>query len=247
MNTLLSRFFLAGGQNAVPVSGWFLGGWSPGTTLAVFWVENLVLTVFIAARVAAHWSATRTRGHENGFLRTFLTTSLAFTVGHGIFLAFILLGMMQDSVNRDDLITGVQWMLGAQVASLAIDLWSIGRWPFAEIRLRTGWMLGRVVAVHLSILVGMFLFMAMGQPAWFFSFFVGTKALMDIAGLLPRWQYRPETPPAWVDKAATALGGSSGTGRRRQSFKDYWARANRLEAEKRARDEEVVADPHGDA
>ena len=32
-----SRVFLAGGQNAVPVSGWFLGGWSPGTMLALFW------------------------------------------------------------------------------------------------------------------------------------------------------------------------------------------------------------------
>lgn len=39
-----SRFFVASGQNAVPFSGWFCGGWSPATTLAIFWFENLPRT-----------------------------------------------------------------------------------------------------------------------------------------------------------------------------------------------------------
>jgi len=239
MNARLSRFFLAGGQNAIPVSGWFLGGWTPGTTLAIFWIENLVLTVFIAARVAVHWSATRTRGHENGFLKNFLVTSLVFTVAHGIFLAFILGSMVPDSVNRDDVVRGVQWMLGAQVASILLDLWSIGRWPFAEIRRRTDWMLGRVVMVHLSILFGMFLFMAMGQPWWFFSVFVTLKAMVDIGSLLPQWS--PKAPPAWMARAGNWMDVKTGHRKRSaETFEQQWARLNRQEAEKHARDEEVV-------
>jgi hypothetical protein len=241
MNTRFSRFFLAGGHNAVPVSGWFFGGWSPGTTLAIFWIENLVLTVFIASRVAVHWTATRKRGHEDGFLKNFLVTSLVFTVAHGIFLGFILGTMMPASVNRDDLVRGVQWMLGAQVASLLLDLWSIQRWPFAEIRARTDWMLGRVIAVHLSILLGMFLFMAIGQPWWFFSVFVAMKALIDIGSVLPKWQYQPAKPPTWMARGANWMDNKTGHRQRsKETFEAFWARTNRMEAAKRARDEEVV-------
>jgi hypothetical protein len=240
MDTRVSRLFLAGGQNAVPFSGWFLAGWSPATTLALFWFENLVLTVFIAARVAVHWRATRKRGHENGFLQNFLITSLVFTVAHGIFLGLFLFGLMENTVERRDLVSGVQWMLGAQVASLLLDLWSIGRWPFAEIRNRTDWMLGRVVAVHLSILIGAVLFMSMGQPRWFFSAFIVLKALIDIGSLMPRWQYQPEQPPKWMDRVVTRVGTAPRALKKRETFADYWQRTQRLEREKRARDEDVV-------
>jgi hypothetical protein len=242
VSTRFSRLLLAGGQNAVPFSGWFLGGWSPGTTLAIFWVENVVLTGLIAARIAAHSNSTRKRGHQNGFLGKFLLTSLAFTLAHGLFLAFILFGVMDDnSVNRDDLVAGIQWMLLAQGASLMVDLWFIGNWPFAEVRARVDWMMGRVVVAHLSILFGMFAFMAMGQPWWFFSAFLVLKALMDVAGLLPKWQYQPKTPPAWLARAVKKLPkGPNTRGLKDETFEQYWERMNREEAARLARDEEVV-------
>jgi hypothetical protein len=241
MKYQLSRLFLAGGQNAVPFSGWFLSGWSPGTTLAIFWVENLVLTILIAARIAAHRTATRKRGHQNGFLSKFLITSLAFTFAHGLFLTFILFAVMEDPVSRGDLVAGIQWMLLAQGASLLIDLWFIGNWPFREVRARVDWMMGRVVVAHLSILFGMFAFMAMGQPWWFFSAFVVFKALMDIAGLLPKWQYQPKTPPAWLSRAVKKLPKGRNTRELKdETFEQYWERANCEEAARSARDEEVV-------
>jgi len=241
MKPQLSRLFLAGGQNAVPFSGWFLGGWSPGTTLAIFWVENLLLTVLIAARIAAHRTATRKRGHLNGFLSKFLITALAFTLAHGLFLTFILFAVMENSVSREDLVAGILWMLLAQGASLLIDLWFVGNWPFREVRARVDWMMGRVVVAHLSILFGMFAFMAMEQPWWFFSAFLVFKALMDIAGLLPRWRYQPKTPPAWLSRAVKKLPqGRQNRGLKDETFEQYWERANREETERCARDEEVV-------
>ena len=71
-------------------------------------------------------------------LKNFLVASLVFTLAHGVFLAFILGSMLPESVNRQDVLSGVQWMLGAQVASLLLDLWRIGGWPFAEIRVYEG-------------------------------------------------------------------------------------------------------------
>ena len=240
MKTRLSRLFLAGGQNAVPLTGWFFAGWTPGTTLVIFWFENLVLSLLIAARIAAHWSATRTRGHTGGFLRNFLTVSVLFTLVHGIFLGFIVGTQLSETVNRDHLIAGLQWMLVAQVVSLGLALWNIGRWPFAEIRKRTDWMLGRVVMVHLSILFGMFLFLAMDKPWWFFSVFVSLKAMLDIGSIVPPWQ--PKEPPAWLARAANWIDRTTGhRSSNPETFEAYWARTTREEAAERARDEEVVS------
>lgn len=239
MKTRLSRLFLAGGQNTVPITGWFFGGWTPGTTLVVFWCENLVLSLLIAARIAAHWSATRTRGHTGGFLKNFLTISLMFTLVHGLFLALILATQLPDTVSRADLVAGLQWMLGIQIASLVVDLWGIGGWPFAEIRRRTEWMLGRIVMVHLSILFGLFLFFWMGQPWWFFSVFVTLKAMIDVGTLLPQWN--PRKPPEWLSRTMNRIPkAASAGGPKDETFEQYWARTDREEARKQARDEEVV-------
>jgi len=248
MNTRFSRLFLAGGQNAVPLSGWFLAGWTPGTTLLLFWFENLALSIFLAARIAAHWTATRKRGHAGGFLKTFLLTALAFTLAHGVFLFFVLGVLLKDTVSREDVIAGLQWMLAAQVASLAFDMWHIGGWPFAEIRARTDWMMGRVVMVHLSILFGMFLFMWMEQPWWFFSIFIGLKAMMDIGSLVPQWQ--PKEPPAWLVSTMNRIGPAPGVAKKKgglagqrkedETFTDYWHRTQAEEAKQFARDEEVM-------
>ena len=143
----------------------------------------------------------------------FLLTSLAFTLAHGVFLFLVLGFLLKDTVNREDVIVGLQWMLAAQVASLVFDFWNIGSWPFAEIRARTEWMMNRVILVHLSILFGMFLFMWMEQPWWFFSIFLGLKALMDIGSLVPQW--KPKEPPAWLVKTMNRIGPAPGVAKKK--------------------------------
>ncbi len=200
---VLSRVFLSGGPNAVPLSGWFLGGWSAGTALAFFWFENLLLALVIAVRIAVHWRATRTRGHTGGFLGTFLVTTLGFTAVHGVFLTIALTKLLPESVDRADLESGVLWLAGTQVASLGFDMWGIRRWPFAEIRQRVDWVMGRIVVVHLGLLAGMWLLIALDQPERFFVVFLVLKAMTDIGTLLPKWQWRPQQPPAWLLRPAT--------------------------------------------
>lgn len=62
MNRLV-RFAQALGVNVVPLGGFFVGGWSPATTLAVYWFENVLGSLLIAARIALHWRMTGKRGH----------------------------------------------------------------------------------------------------------------------------------------------------------------------------------------
>jgi cytochrome b561 len=49
--------------NAVPLAGWFVEGWSAGTTLVVYWFETVAACVFVAARIVAHHRWSPRRGH----------------------------------------------------------------------------------------------------------------------------------------------------------------------------------------
>ena len=51
------------GVNSIPMGGFFLGGWSPATTLVLYWFENLVGSLLIGLRIALHWRLTGKRGH----------------------------------------------------------------------------------------------------------------------------------------------------------------------------------------
>lgn len=62
MNRIMS-FVQTIGVNSIPMGGFFFGGWSPSTTLALYWFENLVGSLCIALRIAVHWRVTGKRGH----------------------------------------------------------------------------------------------------------------------------------------------------------------------------------------
>lgn len=233
--SLLSRLFLAGAQTLVSGTGWFLGGWAPSTALVVFWFENLILAVLIGVRIAAHRRVTRTRGHEDGFLAGFLASTLTFTFAQALLLGLVLGALLQTPLDREEIVTGLQWLLAAHAISLTFDLFTIGRWPFSEIRGRVEWMLGRVVVVHLSLIGGMGLLVVMGQPIWFFSIFVAIKIAIDLFSLLPRWRAGVD-PPAVLVWLTGLFPPPKGKG----TFQEYWRKERAAEAAKHASDEEVL-------
>lgn len=233
--SLLSRIFLAGAQTLVPATGWFVGGWAPSTALVVFWFENLLLTVLIGVRIAVHRRQTRTRGHAGGFLGGFLASALTFTFAQAVFLALVLGGLLRTPLDRAEIVTGLQWLLAAHAVSLTFDLFSIGRWPFSEVRGRVEWVLGRVVVVHLSLIGGMALLVMMGQPIWFFSIFVAIKIAIDLASVLPRWRASAD-PPAFLVWLTGLFPPPKGKG----SFQEYWRKERAAEVAQHAQDEEVL-------
>ena len=107
------------GVNAVPALGWFVGGWSAGTTLVVYWFENVVACLFLSMRIWLHGRWVPSRGHfkyqprkeakrssGGSFLGGFMTTSLIFSAAHGFFLAVIFLMLTQ---NGEGAIVGIDW------------------------------------------------------------------------------------------------------------------------------------------
>jgi hypothetical protein len=246
----LLRFFAA---SLVPGGGYFLAGWSPSTTLALYWVETLVGALAMGLRIQLHrrWTglgghtrrrinaevmstrASQTQQHAFGsFLAEFLVISLVFTLAHGVFLAAIL-GFVLERPNVDQARQGALGIVACHGLSLGLDTFRLETWPFARIREMSHKLLGRVVVVHLSIIGGM-AFMAWREtPGAFFGVFVALKALTDFGSFLPQWN--PREPPRWLVKVMQAVPSKKG-----ETFEEYWRRTRAAEEAQAARDEQRV-------
>jgi hypothetical protein len=216
------------GLNAVPLAGLFFAGWSPATALALYWCENVVGSALVAARIAMHRSATRTRGHwrthlglqitgtvkvagrkkpadvaPKTLLAEFVWGTAAFTLAHGIFLGLLLIGMMKVEPDRAELRNGLFAMVGIQLVGFAWDSFTIGERPFAWVKALAERSFARVVLVHLAIIGGAFLTFGRPHPERFFLVFGALKLASDLASWLPLSlpPPDPERPPrvmAWL-------------------------------------------------
>lgn len=257
----LVRFLQLLGLNLVPVAGMYLGGWSPATALALYWLENVVGGALVAARIAIHRERTRARGHyrrqlgvqitstvkvagrdepvdvtPKTLLGEFSYTLLAFSLGHGIVLFVLLVLMMNVTPDRAELRTGAIAMIGIQLIGFAIDLPRLGERPFAWIKAAAEHSVARVVLVHLAILGGAFLTFGRPHPERFFLAFGALKLASDLASWLPLSMPPPdpERPPRvglWLARLAPS---------RKESFEAHWRRSALEKRAADAADEEPV-------
>jgi hypothetical protein len=237
----LPQLFASLGTNAVPAAGWFFGSWSAGTTLGVYWFENVVASLLIGARIALHrkWSPCRghthyqprdkeRRGAQRSFLQYFLTTSLVFSVAHGFFLGMIIFVLTANGhgdevgLNGRELATGCGLVAAMLVGDFAFDLRRLRAQPFAWLERQAEGNLGRVVVVHLSLIFGMAAVAFTGANKAFFGVFIGLKTMADLSMRLPQWN--PARPPAWLcrimDRVPNAQAGKNKG--RPQTFEEFW-------------------------
>jgi hypothetical protein len=236
--------------NAVPVAGWFVEGWSAGTTLVVYWFETLAACVFVTARIALHQRMSPRRGHvsyqapkstrqrsQSSFLQGFLVTSLVFSAAHGLFLGVIL--FMLDHNGQGDL-AGIDWrsvklgslyVLIALAIDFVVDLLGLRKWSFWQIEQTANRSLGRVAVVHLTLVLGMFA-AAMTDASALFGVFVVLKTLYALSTALPQWE--PATAPDWLSRMMNRFP-SVHPG---EQFEDAWAKDRADEVERRERNEE---------
>jgi hypothetical protein len=236
--------------NTVPVAGWFVEGWSAGTTLVVYWFETVAACMFVSARIVAHRRWSPRRGHvryrapksgrqrsQTSFVKGFLVTSLVFSAAHGLFLGVIL--FMLDHNGQGDL-AGVDWRsvkLGSLYVLIALaidfvaDLRGLRRWSFWQVEQTANRSLGRVAVVHLTLVLGMF-GAAMTDASALFGVFVVLKTMYSLSMALPQWE--PETAPNWLSRVMNRLPNVQPG----QSFEDMWAKDRVDEAERRERNEQ---------
>ncbi len=243
------QFLAALGINFIPAGGFFFGGWSAGTTLGVYWFENVAASLLIALRIVLHRRLAPRQGHihyeprqgtskgNGSLLAYFLPISLIFSFAHGIFLAAIFLVLTarghgaEVELNGRELLQGCELMLAVLATNFLIDLWSLRQRPFAWIECLTAVNLSRVLLVHVTIVFGLAAAAFTGMNKAFFGLFIGLKTLSDLAGLFPRWN--PAVPPAWLcrvmDKLPKAKAG--------ETFAEYFSRDQVEELARRARNE----------
>jgi hypothetical protein len=179
--------------NVVPLLGVLLWGWSVLALLALFWMENVVIGVFFILRMicadprdAALWAGKL-------FMVPFFCVHYGmFTAGHGV-LVFSLFGGKSYEVQgfsplesaaraADDF--GLWLPLAVLVASHFFSFcWNyLHRGEFRRARL-TELMAkpyGRVIVLHVTILLGGFAAMMLGSPVWALLLLLALKIGLDL-------------------------------------------------------------------
>jgi len=227
----IGRLLQALGVNSVPAVGFYGEGWSIGTTLSLYWIETVLVTILVAARIVLHRRWTRKAGHwdvpveieatgggrttvlhrRTTYLAAFLSVMIPFTAGHGLFLGAIILLVLPEltgapaDVSLLDLNDGAKAIALFLVLGLAFDLVGLGHRSFQWIERVADRARGRMLLTHLTIVFGMGAMMIWEAPAALFGLFVGLKTLNDLGSVLP--ERAPSLDPprwlAWLDRVGT--------------------------------------------
>jgi len=233
----------------VPAAGWFFEEWSAGTTLVVYWFENVAACLFIAVRIAVHQrlsprnghfrhQAADRRGSQSSFLKGFLVTSLVFCAAHGLFLGFILFMLNR---NGEHGLADIDWrsveigcviVLVFLVVDLGVDLVRVRSWSFLRIEQTAYRGLGRVVVVHLTLVLGLLGVAMTGASSALFGVFVVLKTLYALSVALPQWE--PAAPPVWLSRVMNRLPNVHPG----EKFEDHWAKDREDEAKRREGNEQ---------
>lgn len=235
---------------AVPLVGWFVGGWSGATTLVVYWAETLAICVFAWARVVAHQRLAPRRGHyryqapgpksgkPSSFASGFLLTAGVFSFAHGVFMAAIIFLLHRNGYRE---IAEIDWrsvglgclsVVAFLLLDFLVDLPTLREWSFRDVELTANRGLSRVVVIHLTLILGLAGVAVTDAPDTLFGVFVVLKALTSLSWALPQWE--PKTPPKWMSRVLNRVPNV----RPGERFEDFWAKENTAELNRRERNDE---------
>jgi len=181
--------------NLVPVGGVLFAGWEVFPVMLLFWLENLVVGVITALKILACRSG---RIGEKIFTLPFFAVHYGgFCTGHGIFM-ISMFGPKDDSMRLPGnflpdpaAIVHIIQQQGLWVAVLALVLSHgysfaanfIGRGDYRTAEVGKVMMApyGRIVVLHVVILLGGFVVMAMDAPLFALLLLVILKIILDVS------------------------------------------------------------------
>jgi hypothetical protein len=242
------------GLNAIPALGWFVGEWSAGTMLVLYWLETLLGTLLVALRIVLHRRLVPAQGHWNyeapkgtehqagsyrgaTYLTAFLMPALVFTIAYGLFLGVLGLVVFskkatpEGHLETDHLLAGLIGIAVFQLVDFVIDTIWLRTRSFAWIERLGQISLSRVIVIHLTIIGGMAAVMFTGANRNFFGVFIFLKTLLNLSLVTPQW--KPKTPPAWLSNVMDRIKPSKEDG----TFAEFWVKTDEQEASRIARNE----------
>ncbi|MGV0741951.1 DUF6498-containing protein [Mycolicibacterium sp. XJ870] len=181
----------------------------------------------------------RRRGaQQSSFMASFAVVSLSFCAAHGVFLGVILMLLNHNGVGHLAEIDwrsagfGCLYVLLFLAIDFLVDLISLGRWPFWQLEQTTNHAIGRVMVIHLTLLIGFVGIAVTGAPDTFFGVFVVLKTLSSLSFALPQWT--PSQPPKWLSGIMNRVPNVH-PGER---FEEFWAAERDEEKQRRDANEQ---------
>ena len=190
-------------SNLVPLYGVLVHDWDVFPIMLVFWIENVVIGVLNAVRMAVAQpveepGAGPGQGAKLFMIPFFCVHYGIFTLVHGVFV-FVLFsgdafesantaGQMRDAAREAVSGLGLGWAVAGLTASHVVSFFTnfLGRGEYKRYSL--GRLLfmpyGRVIVMHITILGGGFLAMWLGSPTWALAVLVLLKILVDLGAHL---------------------------------------------------------------
>ena len=180
--------------NLVPVWGVLALGWEVFPLVLLFWLENVTIGILNVARMlcvdpadAASWAA------KLFFIPFFCIHYGMFTGIHGIFV-FALFGgqgyhvhsplqtldAARQAVGEYSLGLPVLVLAGSHLFSFLWNYLHGGEYRYASLQMLMGKPYSRVVVLHLGIIGGGFVIMALHSPLWALLLLVGLKIAFDV-------------------------------------------------------------------
>ena len=200
--------------NLVPLFGVFVWGWEVFPLLLLFWFENVIIGLFNVVKMLVAWPGEPAKWAAKLFLIPFFCFHYGmFTFVHGVFVVGFFGGAFRAGARFPDaaffwqqavelkLIWPVLGLAVSHAVSFAWNYLGHGEYQRASVPALMQQPYGRVVVLHLTILLGGFLMMALQSPTVGLALLVALKIALDLrAHLRERRQFGADAGPAAVSE-----------------------------------------------
>ena len=185
--------------NVVPLAGVLWFGWRMFDVLMLFWMESVVIGVINLLRIAVRlFGAGELKGVV--LIPFFTVHYFGFCAAHGLILVLVfgppglspaqVLGasgffeIIRQLLSEPTLRWGLIAIAASHLFSfLANFLWA-GEWRRTGIDVLMGAPYGRIMLMHVVLVIGAAIFMAIGQPIYALALLVALKILADASAHL---------------------------------------------------------------
>jgi hypothetical protein len=178
--------------NLFPIYGVLFLHWQVFPILVLFWVENIVIGVFNVLKMAfAAPNGAKHVGEKIMLIPFFCVHYGMFTFVHGLFIFLIFGGFIgaEDPTSMFNVFNSfselhLEWAIIALVISHAFSFIENyirkGEYKNTNVALLMGAPYGRVVVLHITIIIGAFLIAFLGSPVVGLFLLVALKIFIDI-------------------------------------------------------------------
>ena len=184
--------------NVVPVVGVVAFGWKVIDILWLYWAENVVIGILNIPRILTARGPSIDSHQRTGlvgaiFIAAFFAVHYGgFTLGHGVFIANVFAGdasaatlgeevaFLARAIDEPAMRVALAGLFASHALSLAVNWFGRGERHKHDARAQMFAVYGRIVILHIVILLGGFGAQAIGEPVFALVLLVALKTGVDL-------------------------------------------------------------------